>query len=215
MRVILLGPPGAGKGTQGQRLTTKFDIPQIATGDMLRAAVKAKTSLGVAAKECMDSGQLVPDDLIIGLVKERLAQPDAKNGCLFDGFPRTIAQADALGAAEVAIDYVIEIAVDDEVLVKRISGRRIHESSGRVYHVENNPPKKSGFDDVTGEALIQRVDDTEDTVRSRLKSYHEQTSALVGYYQELASKNASVICVRVNGDRPMDQVFDELSKILS
>jgi adenylate kinase len=214
MRVILLGPPGAGKGTQGQKLTEKFQIPQIATGDMLRAAVKAKTPLGLAAKECMDSGQLVSDELIIGLVKERLAQPDAANGCLFDGFPRTIAQADALQAAKVDIDFVIEVAVDDEVLVKRVSGRRIHESSGRVYHVENNPPKVAGVDDISGEPLLQRVDDTEATVRSRLRSYHEQTEALVAYYQQLAEKNSGIVCACVDGDRPMDQVFEELCKIL-
>lgn len=215
MRVILLGPPGAGKGTQGQKLTEKFQIPSIATGDMLRAAVKAKTPLGLAAKECMDLGQFVSDDLIIGLVKERLAQPDAANGCLFDGFPRTIAQADALQSAQVKIDFVIEVAVDDDVLIKRISGRRIHESSGRVYHVENNPPKVEGIDDLSGEPLMQRVDDTEETVRSRLRSYHETTKALVGYYQELAEKETGIVCAKVDGDRSMVHVFEDLCKLLS
>ncbi len=215
MRVILLGPPGAGKGTQGEQLTEKFQIPQIATGDMLRAAVKAQTELGKAAKACMDAGQLVPDDLIIGLVKERLEQSDAANGCLFDGFPRTIAQADALAAAGVKIDFVIEIAVEDETLVKRISGRRIHEASGRVYHIENKPPQVEGKDDVTGEALIQRKDDVEDTVRSRLKTYHEQTEPLVAYYQKVAEQNSSLTYSKVDGDQPMNVVFDQLCEVLS
>lgn len=215
MRVILLGPPGAGKGTQAQRLTESFNIPQIATGDMLRAAVKAQTPLGLAAKECMDTGKLVPDDLIIGLVKERLLQPDAANGCLFDGFPRTVAQADALKAADVKIDFVVEVAVDDEVLVKRISGRRIHQASGRVYHVENNPPKVEGIDDETGEPLMLRADDAEATVRGRLKDYHSQTKVLVGYYQELAKKDQELVCAKVNGEQSMDQVFSELSGIFN
>lgn len=214
MRIILLGPPGAGKGTQGEKLAKKFNMPKISTGDMLRAAVKAKTPLGLAAAQCMDEGRLVPDDLIIGLVKERLEQPDAANGCLLDGFPRTIAQADALQAAEVAIDFVIEVAVDDEVLVKRVSGRRIHEASGRVYHIENNPPKVAGVDDITGEPLTLRVDDTEETVRARLKSYHDQTEALISYYQDLAAKDESIVCAKVNGDRSMDQVFENLCQIL-
>ncbi|HBF08325.1 MAG TPA: adenylate kinase [Gammaproteobacteria bacterium] len=214
MRIILLGPPGAGKGTQGQMLTEKFQIPQISTGDMLRAAVKAESELGLAAKACMESGQLVPDELIIGLVKERLAQSDAANGCLLDGFPRTIAQADALKAAGVKVDHVVEVAVEDEVLVKRISGRRIHEASGRVYHIANKPPKTEGLDDVTGEPLVQRADDTEETVRSRLKAYHEQTEPLVAYYQEVAKEDSSVKYTRVNGDQQMSVVFDEICSSL-
>lgn len=215
MRVILLGPPGAGKGTQAQLLTETFNMPQISTGDMLRAAVKAKSPLGLAAKECMDTGKLVPDDLIIGLVKERLEHADAANGCLFDGFPRTLAQADALRAANVKIDFVIEVSVDDEVLVKRISGRRIHEPSGRVYHLENQPPKVEGKDDVTGEPLVLRPDDKEETVRARLNDYHRLTKALVGYYQKLMATDSSLVCARVNGDQSIDQVFKELSAILN
>jgi len=214
MRIILLGPPGAGKGTQGQKLCKRFEIPQIATGDMLRAAVKAKTDLGVAAKAYMDAGQLVPDDLIIGLVKERLNLPDAKNGCLLDGFPRTKTQADALQAASVDVDFVIEVAVEDEVLVQRISGRRIHAASGRTYHVSNNPPKIANRDDLTGEPLTLRADDAEHTVRDRLKAYHQQTEALVGYYQQLAKQKPTLTCAKINGDQPLDQVFEDLCQIL-
>jgi adenylate kinase len=190
MRIILLGPPGAGKGTQAQFMTEKYGIPQVSTGDMLRAAVKAGTELGLQAKEVMDAGGLVSDELIIGLVKERIAQDDCANGFLFDGFPRTIPQAEALRAAGVAIDHIVEIAVDDEEIVTRMSGRRIHEASGRVYHVVYNPPKQEGLDDETGDALVQRDDDVEDTVRKRLKVYHEQTAPLVGFYQELKDDNA-------------------------
>ena len=187
MRVILLGAPGAGKGTQAGLITKKFGIPQISTGDMLRAAVKAGTELGLQAKSVMDAGGLVSDDLIINLVKERIAQPDCANGFLFDGFPRTIPQAEAIKEAGVSIDNVVEIAVDDEEIVQRIAGRRVHEASGRVYHVVYNPPKVEGKDDVTGEELVQRKDDTEETVRHRLSVYHSQTKPLVEYYSKWAA----------------------------
>jgi adenylate kinase len=182
MRLILLGPPGAGKGTQAAFIRERFGIPQISTGDMLRAAVKAGTSLGAAAKKVMDAGRLVSDDIIIGLVKDRLRDPDTANGYLFDGFPRTIPQAEAMKQAAVAIDYVLEIDVPDSDIIERMSGRRVHVASGRTYHVSFNPPKAEGHDDVTGEPLIQRDDDREDTVRKRLEVYHSQTQALVDYY---------------------------------
>ncbi|MBA53390.1 MAG: adenylate kinase [Pseudomonadales bacterium] len=191
MRIILLGAPGAGKGTQAQYITETFGIPQISTGDMLRAAVKAGTPLGQAAKKVMDAGQLVSDDIIIGLVKERIQEADCKNGFLFDGFPRTIPQAEAMLKEGVEIDHVLEIAVEDEEIVKRLSGRRVHPGSGRVYHVVYNPPKVEGKDDATGEDLVQRDDDKEDTVRKRLEVYHDQTAPLVGFYQEMAAKGAS------------------------
>lgn len=186
MRIILLGAPGAGKGTQAQYITEKFGIPQISTGDMLRAAVKAGSPLGVAAKKVMDAGQLVSDDIIIGLVKERILQDDCKNGFLFDGFPRTIPQAEALLKAGVEIDHVLEINVPDEEIVKRLSGRRVHAGSGRVYHTVYNPPKAAGKDDVTGEDLVQRDDDKEETVRKRLQVYHTQTAPLVDFYQQVS-----------------------------
>ena len=182
MRIILLGSPGSGKGTQAQFITEKYAIPQISTGDMLRAAVRDGSPLGVEAKKVMDAGGLVSDDIILGLIKERITQPDCSNGFLLDGFPRTIAQAEGLDAMGVKIDNVIEINVADEEIVKRIAGRRVHSQSGRTYHVEYNPPKIEGIDDVTGEALIQRDDDKEETVRKRLSVYHEQTKPLVGYY---------------------------------
>ncbi|MEY3018976.1 MAG: adenylate kinase [Pseudomonadota bacterium] len=185
MRLILLGPPGAGKGTQAQAIMERFSVPQISTGDMLRAAVKAGTPLGVAAKEIMDAGGLVSDELIIGLVKDRIQAEDCANGFMFDGFPRTIPQAEALRDAGVQIDHVLEISVDDEEIVKRMSGRRVHPDSGRTYHVIYNPPKVEGVDDVSGEALIQREDDKEETVRKRLSVYHEQTAPLVDFYQQL------------------------------
>jgi adenylate kinase len=191
MRVILLGAPGAGKGTQATFITKKFGIPQISTGDMLRAAVKAGTELGLKAKSVMDSGGLVSDDLIIGLIKDRLSQPDCANGCLFDGFPRTIPQAEALKNAGLAIDHVVEIKVDDEEIVKRISGRRVHEGSGRVYHTVFTPPKVEGKDNETGEDLVQRKDDVEETVRHRLSVYHAQTEPLVKFYQELQAKDGT------------------------
>jgi adenylate kinase len=184
MRLILLGAPGAGKGTQAAFICKKFSIPQISTGDMLRAAVKAGTEMGLAAKKIMDSGALVSDDIIIGLVKERITQPDCANGFLFDGFPRTIVQADAMKAAGVNLDLVLEIDVPDEAIIERMSGRRVHVASGRTYHVKYNPPKVPGKDDVTGEDLIQRVDDEEATVRNRLAVYKSQTRPLVDYYSK-------------------------------
>ena len=187
MRLILLGAPGAGKGTQAAFICQKFGIPQISTGDMLRAAVKAGTPLGLAAKKVMDSGALVSDDIIIGLVKERIAQPDCAKGFLFDGFPRTIPQADAMKAAGVKLDYVLEIDVPDEEIIERMSGRRVHAPSGRTYHVKFNPPKTPGKDDVTGEDLIQRDDDREEVVRHRLGVYQAQTRPLVGYYTDWAA----------------------------
>lgn len=187
MRVILLGAPGAGKGTQAQNITKEFGIPQISTGDMLRAAVKAGTPLGLKVKEVMETGGLVSDDIIIALVEERIQQEDCKNGFLFDGFPRTIPQAEAMKQAGVSIDHVLEIDVDDEEIVKRMSGRRIHEASGRVYHTIYNPPKEEGKDDETGEPLMQRDDDQEATVRKRLAIYHDQTKPLVTYYSDWAA----------------------------
>jgi len=187
MRLILLGPPGAGKGTQANFIKEKFNIPQISTGDMLRAAVKAGTPLGLEAKKVMDAGGLVSDDIIIGLVKDRLKQQDCANGYLFDGFPRTIPQADAMKEAGVSIDYVLEIDVPDEAIVERMSGRRVHQTSGRTYHVKFNPPKVEGKDDVTGEELVQRDDDREETVKKRLAVYHDQTEVLVDYYNKWAA----------------------------
>ena len=187
MRLILIGPQGAGKGTQAAFIKEKFGIPQISTGDMLRAAVKAGTPLGLAAKEVMDKGQLVSDDIIIGLVKERLTQPDCANGFLFDGFPRTIPQAEALKQAGIPIDFVLEIAVPDEEIVTRMSGRRVDPVSGRTYHIKYNPPKVEGKDDITGDPLIQRDDDKEEVVLKRLAVYHAQTEALVKFYGDLAA----------------------------
>ena len=186
MRLILLGPPGAGKGTQAALITSRFGIPQISTGDMLRAAVKAGTPLGLAAKKVMDEGRLVSDDIIIALVRERIAQPDCANGFLFDGFPRTIPQAEALENAGVHIDHVVEIEVPDATIIGRLTGRRVHPASGRVYHVEHNPPRVPGKDDETGEDLVQREDDREATVRERLAVYHAQTALLVGHYSSAA-----------------------------
>ncbi len=189
MRIILLGAPGAGKGTQAQYITERYNIPQISTGDMLRAAVKAGTPLGQQAKAVMDAGQLVSDDIIIGLVKERIAPDACQNGFLFDGFPRTIPQADALKDAGVKIDKVVEIDVPDADIVERITGRRVHPGSGRTYHVDFNPPQETGKDDVTGEQLVQREDDNEATVRDRLKVYHEQTAPLIDYYKSWAAQD--------------------------
>lgn len=191
MRLILLGAPGAGKGTQAAFICKRFGIPQISTGDMLRAAVKAGSELGLAAKKVMDSGGLVSDDIIIGLVKERITQPDCANGFLFDGFPRTIVQADAMKAAGVKLDLVLEIDVPDEAIIERMSGRRVHVASGRSYHLMFNPPKVAGKDDVTGEDLIQRVDDAEETVRNRLAVYKSQTRPLVEYYSKWADSGAA------------------------
>ena len=216
MRLILLGPPGAGKGTQAAYIMEKYNIPQISTGDMLRAAVKAGSELGRQAKSFMDSGGLVPDDVIIGLVKERIQENDCKNGFLFDGFPRTIPQADALREAGVEIDFVVEIDVDDEEIIKRLSGRRVHPDSGRTYHIDFNPPKAAGIDDVTGEPLIQRDDDKEDTIKKRLEVYHEQTELLVEYYSTQAQNvsNTSPKYVKVSGvgslDAIKEKIFDAL-----
>ena len=212
MRVILLGAPGAGKGTQAKFITEKFGIPQISTGDMLRAAVKAGTELGLIAKSVMDSGGLVSDDLIINLVKERISQDDCKNGFLFDGFPRTIPQAEALVKAGVELDHVLEIAVEDEEIVQRIAGRRVHEASGRVYHIVYNPPKVEGKDDVTGEDLVQRKDDTEETVRHRLSVYHSQTKPLVDFYQKLAAAQGKPKYSHVEG---VGSVQDITAKVLA
>jgi len=216
MRLILLGGPGAGKGTQANYIKEKFGIPQISTGDMLRAAVKAGTPLGLEAKKIMDAGGLVSDDIIINLVKERIQQPDCANGFLFDGFPRTIPQADAIKDAGVQIDYVVEIAVEDEEIVKRMSGRRVHLASGRTYHVTFNPPKTAGKDDVTGEDLIQRDDDQEETVRARLKVYHDQTEPLIKYYSDWAASGAggSPKYVRIEGIGKVDQIRDNIFKAL-
>jgi len=188
MKLILLGAPGAGKGTQAAFICQKYGIPQISTGDMLRAAVKAGTPLGLQAKAVMDSGALVSDDIIIGLVKERIAQPDCANGFLFDGFPRTIPQAEAMKTAGVKLDYVLEIDVPFDAIIERMSGRRSHPASGRTYHVKFNPPKVAGQDDVTGEPLVQRADDQEDTVRKRLEVYSQQTRPLVDYYSQWAAR---------------------------
>ncbi len=208
MRLILLGAPGAGKGTQAKFICEKYGIPQISTGDMLRAAVKAGTAMGLAAKKVMDSGALVSDEIIIGLVKERLTQPDCKNGYLFDGFPRTIPQAEAMKDAGVAIDFALEIAVPDEVIVSRMSGRRVHQPSGRTYHVQFNPPKVAGKDDVTGEDLIQRDDDREETVKTRLKVYHDQTEVLLGYYTDWSKSGrpGAPKYVRVDGVGNVDAI---------
>ena len=210
MRLILLGPPGAGKGTQATYIKEAFGIPQISTGDMLRAAVKVGTPLGLAAKKIMDSGALVSDDIIIGLVLDRLKQADCANGYLFDGFPRTIPQAEAMKNADVPIDYVLEIDVPDSAIIERMSGRRVHPASGRTYHVKFNPPKVAGKDDVTGEPLIQRDDDKEDTVRHRLAVYHAQTEPLVAYYtQWSASGDARAPkCRKINGLAGVDAVRD-------
>ena len=210
-RIILLGPPGAGKGTQAQVITKTFNIPQISTGDMLRAAIKAGTELGKQAKSVMDAGGLVSDDLIINLVKERIAQPDCANGCICDGFPRTIPQAQALADAGVTIDNVVEIAVPDEDIVSRLSGRRSHPASGRVYHVVYNPPKVEGKDDETGEDLVQRDDDKEDTIRDRLTTYHNQTEALIGFYQELAKSGQNAPrYAKFDGTQAIDKVSEEV-----
>ncbi|URG51801.1 adenylate kinase [Pectobacterium quasiaquaticum] len=213
MRIILLGAPGAGKGTQAQFIMEKYGIPQISTGDMLRAAVKAGTELGKQAKEIMDAGKLVTDELVIALVKERIAQEDCRNGFLLDGFPRTIPQADAMKDAGINVDYVIEFAVPDELIIDRIIGRRVHAASGRVYHVKFNPPKVEGKDDVTGEDLTIRKDDQEDTVRKRLVEYHQQTAPLVSYYQKEAEAG-NTRYFKVEGTRKVEEVRVELETIL-
>ena len=208
MRLILLGAPGAGKGTQAAFICQKFGIPQISTGDMLRAAIKAGTPLGLAAKQVMDAGQLVSDDIIIGLVKERLTQPDCAKGYLFDGFPRTIPQAEAMKSSGVAIDFVLQIDVPDEEIVSRMSGRRVHLASGRTYHVVFNPPKVEGVDDETGEALIQREDDRAETVKKRLDVYHAQTAPLVKYYGDWSATGAAAApqCRKISGTGSVEQI---------
>jgi len=210
MRLILLGAPGAGKGTQAAFICKQFGIPQISTGDMLRAAVKAGTELGIAAKRVMDSGGLVSDDIIIGLVKERITQPDCAKGFLFDGFPRTIPQAEALKDARVAIDAVLEIDVPDAAIVERMSGRRVHLGSGRTYHLQFNPPKVAGLDDATGEPLIQREDDREETVRHRLSVYKAQTQPLIDFYTRWAASGdaAAPRCLRISGTGSVDEIRD-------
>jgi adenylate kinase len=214
MRIILLGAPGAGKGTQAQFLMAKFSIPQISTGDMLRAAIKAGTELGKQAKAVMDAGQLVSDELIIGLVKERIAQEDCQGGFLLDGFPRTIPQADAMKENGVAIDHVIEFDVPDEVIVERMAGRRVHAGSGRVYHTVYNPPKVADIDDETGESLSIRPDDEEQTVRKRLAVYHEQTKPLVAYYQQEANQGHCAYC-SLDGTQAVATVSAMLSEKLA
>ena len=216
MKLILLGAPGAGKGTQAKYICEQFGIPQISTGDMLRAAVKAGPPLGVEAKKIMDAGGLVRDDIIIGLVKERIAEADCKNGFLFDGFPRTIPQAEAMRDAGVTLDFVVEIDVPDANIIDRMSGRRVHLSSGRTYHVKYNPPKVAGKDDETGEDLIQRDDDKEETVKKRLDVYHEQTEVLVGFYSKMAASGDATApkYVKIDGTQSVDAVRDATLKAL-
>jgi adenylate kinase len=211
MRLILLGAPGAGKGTQANYIKEKYNIPQISTGDMLRAAVKEGTPLGLEAKKVMDAGGLVSDDIIIGLVKDRLKQPDCANGYLFDGFPRTIPQADAMKDAGVGIDYVLEIDVPDDAIIERMSGRRVHQPSGRTYHAKYNPPKVAGKDDVTGEDLIQRDDDKEETVKKRLAVYHNQTKVLVDYYNKWAQSGqpGAPKYRKISGVGPVETIRDK------
>jgi len=206
MKLILLGGPGAGKGTQADFICAEHGIPKISTGDMLRAAVKAGTALGVEAKKVMDSGGLVSDDIILGLIRERIREPDCQNGFLFDGFPRTIPQAEGLAKIGVAIDRVIEIAVSDAEIVRRMSGRRVHPGSGRTYHVEFNPPRKAGVDDETGEPLVQRDDDREETVRRRLDVYHEQTEPLIDFYQERMKASGEGRFRRVEGTGTVNEI---------
>lgn len=217
MRLILLGGPGAGKGTQASFITEKFGIPQISTGDMLRAAVKAGTPLGLQAKAVMDAGELVSDDLMIGLIKDRLLEEDCANGYLLDGFPRTIPQADAMQANDIDIDYVVELQVDDEEIIKRMSGRRAHLASGRTYHIVYNPPKEEGKDDITGEPLVQREDDQEETVKNRLSVYHEQTEPLVLYYQEFAAsgKEKSPKYRKIQGVGSVEDICQQVLEALS
>lgn len=214
MRIILLGAPGAGKGTQAQFLMNKFGIPQISTGDMLRAAIKAGTELGLAAKQVMDAGQLVSDDIIIGLVKERIAEPDCAKGFLLDGFPRTIPQAESMDAHGIAIDHVIEFDVPDDVIVERMAGRRVHPASGRVYHVVYNPPKVEGKDNETGEELVIRADDTEDTVRKRLAIYHDQTKPLVDFYRTAADAGKTRYH-HLDGTQKVDAIASQLTDLLA
>ena len=217
MRLMLLGGPGAGKGTQARLLTKHLGIPQISTGDMLRASIAAGSELGLSAKKIMDSGQLVSDDIIIALVKERLLDPDCQAGFLLDGFPRTIPQAAALKEAGIDIDYVIEIAVDDEEIVKRISGRRIHPASGRVYHIDSHPPKQIGIDDESGEPLIFREDDREEIIRKRLEVYHDQTEPLIDYYQSwgMQKDDKAPIFKRILGQGSEDTIYQRIISVIN
>jgi adenylate kinase len=215
MRIILLGAPGAGKGTQAQFITSELDIPQISTGDMLRAAVKAGSELGKLVSGVMSSGGLVTDEIIIALVEERIKQSDCKNGYLLDGFPRTIPQAQAMVDAGIDIDRLIEIRVNDEEIVSRLSGRRVHPASGRIYHIKHNPPAQEGVDDLTGEALIHRDDDTEATIRKRLAVYHEQTKPLVSFYETLEKSGASVQVVSIDGQDSVQEIRSRLARVLS
>jgi len=214
MKIILLGAPGAGKGTQAAFITEKYSIPQISTGDMLRSAVKAKTELGLKVEAVMTSGGLVTDEIIISLVKERIQQDDCANGFLFDGFPRTIPQAQALEESGVQIDVVLNIEVSDEEIVKRMSGRRVHPDSGRVYHVSNNPPQVEGIDDVSGEPLVQREDDKEETVRKRLEVYHQQTKPLVNFYSDMVQQGNEIRVIKVNGEESMETIKLEVLAML-
>ena len=216
MRIILLGPPGAGKGTQANIIVQKFNIPQISTGDMLRTAISEGSALGISAKKIMDAGELVSDDLILNLVKERIEQHDCQQGYLLDGFPRTITQANGITAAKISIDYVVEITVKDDEIIKRMSGRRVHLASGRTYHIEFNPPKIDGKDDETGDELIQRVDDQESTVRKRLDVYRKETEPLIDYYNKLSRENNSKVkYLKINGMKDVKYVTkDILSKLL-
>ena len=215
MKIILLGAPGAGKGTQAKYITETYGIPQVSTGDMLRSAVKEKSELGLKVEQVMASGALVTDDIIIALVKERIAQPDCQNGFLFDGFPRTIPQAEAMVSAGVETDVVLEIDVPDDEIVKRLSGRRVHLDSGRVYHIEFNPPAEFGIDDVSGEPLIQRPDDEEGTVRKRLAVYHEQTQPLVGFYEGLQKGGSGPKVIKIDGVESVDKIREAISAALA
>lgn len=207
MKIVLLGAPGAGKGTQAAFISNEFSIPQISTGDMLRAAVRARTPLGLEAAQKMDAGELVPDEVILGLVKERVSQDDCERGCLFDGFPRTLGQAEAMQREGIAIDCVVEIVVDDDEIVKRLSGRRSHPASGRTYHVVFNPPRQPDLDDLTGEALVQREDDKEETVKKRLRVYREQTAPLISYYQGQAAIDSNALrYLRFDGVGAVDEL---------
>jgi len=216
MKLILLGPPGAGKGTQAKAICEKYSIPQISTGDMLRAAVRAETSLGIEAKKVMDSGELVSDDLILQLVRDRISEDDCASGYLLDGFPRTIAQAEGMIKLGIGVDFVVELQLADTEIIERISGRRIHLDSGRVYHVKFNPPKTENLDDESGEPLIQRDDDTEQTVRKRLQVYHEQTAPLIDYYSDNEDKNSDddPVLVRVNGSGDLKEISENIFGLL-
>jgi len=216
MRLILLGGPGAGKGTQASFITEKYGIPQISTGDMLRAAIKAGTSLGLEAKKIMDVGGLISDEIITGMVKERVAQDDCASGYLLDGFPRTIPQADAMRDLGIDVDYVVEVSVDDAEIIKRMSGRRAHLASGRTYHLIYNPPKEEGLDDLTGEPLVQRDDDKEETVKKRLEIYHEQTEPLIGYYHAFSQSNdaAAPKYAKIEGIGSVEEIREKIFKAL-